>query len=337
MTYRIHKSYFISKALKEAWQKLSKQDNISPFLYYNYMKNIIKQVRFFKTEIPVFYYAENEKGRIVMIAPMKKKLFHGTLDTLGNIYMCDVTDFLFSDHLSEEEKRICLNELCLFIDGPFYLSRLHEESSTAKFLGKRTKVLYEHDCVNIAFGDDYNLHIANLSKSVRQNIRTAYNRVTKSGKSIELKIHYGKINHNDSLCRDTKKCYEHRQRTMYGKNYGVFQLFRFFISERYLRHDTYSLYNNDNSVQAALYIDNEIAACMLGIITNDKSRLVIPRLAINSEYGFYSPGYLLICEMVKYFISNSTIRSLDLCRGTEKYKLDLGGEIYKTFFYLVSK
>ena len=56
-----------------------------------------------------------------------------------------------------------------------------------------------------------------------------------------------------------------------------------------------------------------------------KDRIVIPRLAIDDQFRFYSPGYLLICETMKYLLeNNSSIKNIDLCRGTEKYKTDLG-------------
>lgn len=48
-------------------------------------------------------------------------------------------------------------------------------------------------------------------------------------------------------------------------------------------------------------------------------------LAIDMEYSFYSPGYVLLCETMKYVIPNTSIRNIDLCRGTEKYKTDMGG------------
>lgn len=35
-----------------------------------------------------------------MIAPMKKNIFSGKIDTLGNLGFCDFTDFLYSHKLS---------------------------------------------------------------------------------------------------------------------------------------------------------------------------------------------------------------------------------------------
>ena len=62
-----------------------------------------------------------------------------------------------------------------------------------------------------------------------------------------------------------------------------------------------------------------------------QEEIQIPRLAIDSEYSFYSPGYLMVCETLKWLMINSDIQTLDLMRGGEKYKLDLGGQKYITY------
>lgn len=105
------------------------------------------------------------------------------------------------------------------------------------------------------------------------------------------------------------------------------------IFVKYLRHDNYSLYNNDNSVLSVLYIEGEPAAMFNGVLSKNQDRIVIPRLAINNDFKFYSPGYILIIESIKYIVTETKIRHLDLCRGTEQYKTDLGGSIYSTEFF----
>lgn len=72
-----------------------------------------------------------------------------------------------------------------------------------------------------------------------------------------------------------------------------------------------------------------------GYIDNDS--FVIPRLSINDEFARYSPGYLLINEAIKWFSANSNIRIIDLSEGAEKYKLDLGGIVYKKVDYTIKR
>lgn len=79
----------------------------------------------------------------------------------------------------------------------------------------------------------------------------------------------------------------------------------------------------------ALYIDGQLAAFLSGM--TDGVRLVVPRLSINDEYRRYSPGAMLISEAIKMLASQSTIRVLDLSKGEEPYKYQLGGRIHKAY------
>lgn len=58
--------------------------------------------------------------------------------------------------------------------------------------------------------------------------------------------------------------------------------------------------------------------------------ILVPRLAINEKYKRYSPGLILCNEIIKECYRSGKIRCLNLLRGTEKYKYDLGGKTYIT-------
>lgn len=77
-----------------------------------------------------------------------------------------------------------------------------------------------------------------------------------------------------------------------------------------------------------IYICGEIAGFCSGYIDHDT--FVVPRLSIVNDFSRYSPGYLLISESIKWFgINSRSVRIIDLSEGTEQYKLDLGGIVYK--------
>ena len=67
-----------------------------------------------------------------------------------------------------------------------------------------------------------------------------------------------------------------------------------------------------------------------GLISRDGTTVVIPRLSIDNQYRFYSPGYILLAETLHWLDSNTTCRCLDLSRGDEQYKIDMGGIKYYT-------
>lgn len=331
----LHKTHGIKK-LKSAWMELEKADGVTPFLYYDYMKNVTWN-SWLRLSVPVFFYGKEEKGKVVFIAPMRYGLLNKTYDTLGNLGYCDITDFLFSDSLREEEKRDVLQQMIKKIGKPFCMSRIMADSETLFLLDGRVEQKYIVPCVNIHLPEDYDSHIATLSKSVRQNIRTAYNRMTKNDATYEFKFFVGGANIPDEVKKETHAIYNKRQFSeyRYSDKITLFSLLSK-LQVKYLRHDNFSLYRNSNAVQSVLFINGKIAAMFAGVLNKVGDRVVIPRLAIYMEYSFYSPGYVLLCETMKHVIPNTSIRNIDLCRGTEKYKTDMGGVIYDTVFGEVS-
>lgn len=59
------------------------------------------------------------------------------------------------------------------------------------------------------------------------------------------------------------------------------------------------------------------------------------RLAIDTKYSFYSPGLILVNELIKYMIDKTAYRVLNLGQGTEKYKYDMGGFEVQTTDWLL--
>lgn len=56
----------------------------------------------------------------------------------------------------------------------------------------------------------------------------------------------------------------------------------------------------------------------------DHDHLLMPRLAIDTSFGRYSPGILLILEAAKRWMTEGVV-DFDMCRGDERYKKEMGG------------
>ena len=325
--YTIHKKLFINNELKKSWLRSECQEEVTPYLYYNYMKYVFWQTVFLSPWIPCIYFITDKNNKIVFIAPMRKHMFTGVIDTLGNVSYCDITDFLYDKDLSKEDRKRCVSLLRKKIGKSFKLSRIVEDSHTISYLGNEFQITEVARCVNIKVESDYDSHIASLSKSVRQNIRTANNRLIKNHQFIELKYFEDASTFTKIIIKDAKRIYLKRQKETYSQGINFIKKIKHLLVVKLLRHDNFSLYKSKNAITASLYLNNEIAAFFSGLINKRKDRIVIPRLAIDEKFKFYSPGYLLLCETIKYLImNNSSIKNIDLCRGTEKYKTDLGGQ-----------
>lgn len=333
MKYTIRKSIRISKSIKNAWQIMEQEEEVTPFLYYDFMKHVYWQTMLFSLWSPMIYYITDERNRILLIAPMKHHIFSGEIDTLGNVGFCDITDFLYSKELNAAERKECVMLLRDYIGRSFNLSRLNENSQTLTYLQDHVRLKSKCDCVNIHFDQDYDNHIVKMSKSVKQNLRTAYNRLNKNGCIYDFKFFIGAEQIPPSIKKDTKRIYFKRQKECYSRGMSMVAKMIHLFAVKYLRHDNHSLYENTNSANASLYINGKIAAFWAGVVNKHGDRVVIPRLAIDDEYRFYSPGYILLSETMKHLDANrGGVRNVDLCRGTEKYKIDLGGMVYTSLF-----
>lgn len=180
-------------------------------------------------------------------------------------------------------------------------------------------------------GLTYEEWFAALSKNCRQNIRTAYNRTKRDQIAIKIAEYNnctdkGKSSDYIKILSECENVYLQRAYSkycgsMWHKLRRTFLLKKLHYLSRSLRLGTGFIY--------ALKFNDEVAAFISGYRNEMLKSLEVPMLAISRKYEFYSPGYILVSEMLRR-MQNLGITTLNLCNGTEKYKLDLGGDIYST-------
>ncbi|MPM51921.1 hypothetical protein SDC9_98673 [bioreactor metagenome] len=168
-------------------------------------------------------------------------------------------------------------------------------------------------------------YYAGLSKNTRQNIRTAYNRLTTDNKKFELKVLQTREEIKEETLKALNDLYQKRKQTWTGEVALVGVAKDIFLKRDVVYKAVKSL---QNSIIGILYIDGYIASFFIGF-TKGKN-VCIPRLAIDSDFGRYSPGVVLILEYLKIKEDNNALM-FDLCRGDEKYKTTLGGVCTMTY------
>lgn len=329
--------------LEKAWRNMEEKNvEISPFLYFDYMKYIFQCTARKLSVLPMIICVESPSGEILMIAPVKKYLFSNKLKMLGDVQGCGHTGFLFKPDLSEEEITKCISLFVSQYGKKLCLNRIDEKSWLHTYFTRQERKGIESSewpCIRITFTEDIDRCIKGLSASVRQNLRTAYNRMGRNGIGYKLKIWMPQDVMTAQDRKEIKRIYLQRLLSKY-KNHKVGNFFyRSYktIYYNHIKHDSRSLYQSRNSFHAALFEREKCICFMSGFANHEETSVVIPRLAINNEYRFYSPGYILICETMKWLASYSQIREIDLTRGTEKYKTDLGGKLYHTYSYFADQ
>lgn len=295
-----------------------------PFQRYEILRLLDGIAYKVKTKGSVGVYIVTENDRTILIAPFrlrnKKACVLGgeeTFEYVDFIYgindataMKHAVDFLFETMRTEGINQICWQHLCTES-----LSYQLMSMFPIKELSRECNVM-----IPLEF-DTYENYIKSLSKHTRQNIRTAYNRLNKAG--MQGSISFVKGSERKGLAQCYQKCnaiYDQRQKKQYGHT-SIFQ-------KIWRKKGAYITHTESSSVLffAVYSIDGNVAAYMHGFVNEFRKTVEIPRLAIDEAYSFYSPGLLLICETVKHMIEEMGYSGLDLCRGTEKYKYDMGGK-----------
>ncbi len=337
MEIKIEKYYNI-RSIKKIWQKLYQANpKLTPFQDYAYVKNLFltKLLSLRRGLCPVFYVLsiKQENGyKPILIAPLissiTKQKQHGyTILGAGD---CDITDFIYSDSLTVEQLKICLHKLQEKLKSPLLFENVLESSK----LTQATQELYpdlelkKSIAVKIPPQSNIDEYIASLSKSTKQNIRTAYNRMNRDELKFELEVAYPS-KQNLKLFDEAMDNYIDRQ-IEYGFPLisGRKSLTKLYFKKA--RHETLSLKKMTNSFTSVLRFNGEIAGVIMGYIHELEQSIIIPRLAINTKFNFYSPGSVLIVETMRYILANTNLRVIDLAAGNEVYKYKMGGEEYYT-------
>ena len=202
--------------------------------------------------------------------------------------------------------------------------RRHFQSLTFQKIDERNPLskLRPNECrqtVNVAvhFGNDYEEYFKSLSSSVRQNIRTAYNRMNKDNRQMSFEVYMG--GGNSLPINELINLYCLRHEGRYGVKTSILK--RWFLKTQNFATRFYKY--APNALTFYLAIDGKAAAFMSGLYEAD--RIIVPRLSISDEFKRYSPGMIMVCEAIKYLIANTKIQILDLSQGEEAYKYKLGG------------
>lgn len=324
---------FPLKRLEEEWKKFENDNSsISPFQYYDFVKIVSKHYLFFSVsnkEFPVFFkIIENDKT--IMIVPLCKRFSKEEVcyTTFGATPTIAYQDLIYDNSMSIDKMVDCLKLLNNNLKKiKFY--NIPEGSLTIEGIKRLgISVSKEHVNITIPVSNTYEEYNQRLSKSTRQNIRTAYNRLKTDDLEYKIKVITGGGIEKEELNQLMDK-YIERRKARY-RSTSV-------IHEWFLRHEhfnTIALSKLKNSIYVILYINNEVAGFWGGYISHNKKNVIVPRLAIDGNFKRYSPGVILINETIKMFCEENK-EQFDLSKGDDNYKLTMGGEKYMSYDFVL--
>ena len=306
--------------IEKEWDTLYRQNSKLSYYqsteYMNVLWNHFFPYRLILRGLPRFFVFMSG-GKPCFILPLFKKWFKKDYCLFGYKMGLGYLDAVYSENITSKDITECFDELKRCIgQASIYFMHVREKTELGQWILANGGCISPEGCTEIQLPDNYDVFFDSLSKHMKQNIRTAYNRL----KTDEMEYRFECIPYSDMpeiTSRRLQKMYINRQKIRYEKSL----LYSLFV--KYVDLGTKIQKHGCMTVRAyVLSINNKIAAFFDAIYAGNT--IIIPRLAISDEFNRYSPGVMLINESIKNLI-DERVSILDLTHGMEQYKLSMGG------------
>lgn len=328
--------------MAEIWRRLEKGGDMTVFQSHEWNKLLLEEEKkkYLSSLLStVMVIKISKSGTVLGLLPLvvqrlsnKTKWFGRKkgLYILGHSSYSDYLNLVYEDGFDDA----CFNELLKYMKKnfrgfSFYATDIRANTKFAACLRASGAVL---DKTNVAVqvektgvSEDY---VKSLSKHVRQNLRTAKNRMDKAHIGYELKV-FGRLDDTDLI----DQLVEIHIGRMAEKNM-VDTDFLHKVSSRirisYRRKQEHnnnviaeSMKRMENSCLAIVYLNNDIAGYLYGL--RDGSVVRIMQNCVKDEYKFYSPMFRGAYDFIIEQYADERITAVDFTRGNEQYKYSLGG------------
>lgn len=325
-----------------SWNKLQTtieelyENNIylTPYSEYKFLDKIRKTAnirRLFESKkFRLESYAVYDNDNAVLVAPLLVSKAMKRIYLLGEFSSVGHLDFIYSASATVQEIESAIDlVLSNYPRYTFCANRISQFSILKEVFNAKNIFPTSQDiCVKIDLSS-YDEWYKSLKKSCRQNLRTSYNRLNSDNVELSFKLFVNetppKKLWKDNISLFSKRILEHTKLPKYLLCPMV--LFK--------RNEVFgkTLYKAKNNIFASVILNGALAATLNGVIAND-GRAIITRLSIETSFGRYSPGGLLLNETIKEVSSKYPfIKSIDLSRGDEPYKYTYGGENRYNYSY----
>lgn len=316
---------------QEEWQTLESGKDMTYFQTYDW--NILLLPYLKKDNLlheNIYALVRDGNRHPVLIAPfwiLKYSIFPNFnqrgIYIIGRSGWPDYLNLIYKDFDASAFEFLLLDLKKKYGIGLFCPQLLKEDTDLYKYLHKDSRIKADFDsiCVELKLQDNFEVYHKSLSKSVRQNIRTAYNRIEKDGKEIRFVF--------DDKNADLNKCWSMRSARLVKKNYvpNIVQRFKIRILDllSFKFPEYRPLFIDKKSHVMTAYVDNQLVAFFQYVIEPQNKRIVLMAVGTSIEYSKYSPGMLLMFRYIESQSYEKIYDFVDFTRGNESYKYQLGG------------
>lgn len=302
-----------------------------------------------KTRTRLRFFIVYQDSTPILIAPLRIR--KNCVSVFGTLEQFNMSDFVYD--IQDVSLLACaIKELLLYLkkrvfhdknfsflwwylyDGALSYKALQKLANDGVIQNAKRPEMVQN--VQIPLPDSYDSYFNGLSKHARQNVRTAYNRISRDNHTLAFHL-YSADSADPQMLSQMRKALR-----QYTRIYLNRLVERYHYSwKSYYRKLLKTKYNNLKFRPSAtstrffvdVTLDGEIAAYAKCYTDKTHRKVMVPELAIDKKWGFYSPGLIVVNELAKRLIQMGNIDYLSLGRGEEAYKYVMGGEMYKTWKY----
>lgn len=337
-----HKEF---RSLREAWTQLESGPDMTAFQSFEWFALVNEHFaaeRLSRSLVrAVYYLVSDEAGEPVLIAPLRIHLVPLSkghprgIHLLGRNGYSDYLNFIYQDFDPSAAALVARQAAADFGIRQFVLERLVADTACFQWLvGQPGASMVEHEAVQLSLPESLAEYQATLSKSTRQNIRTAWNRLRTDG--VELTIAWGdaSVGAGEAAAFATLK--QQRETNRRRRNRGVKGLVLDALRSAYFSV-LFSGYNEAGEAMGRLEnpwflrvsAGEELCAFAFGLADRFGANRVLRvlQVGIDESFGRYSPGLIGLHEFISQEIAEGrpNFDVVDFTRGGERYKYDLGG------------
>ena len=305
---------------KHTWNRIAHASpHLLPTQEYDYQKYLFWSFyshprRVLHSQIKHIHISKGDDECIfpIVVNRKTKQLFG-----LSHFEHLDYDDIISTTKDSSTLKELLQIALAEYRGNHIYIPNINEHSLLYTIIPEH--LTFSDNCVQISLPDNYDDYIHSLSKHQQQNIRTAYNRMSRN----DVNYHLVQYNFSNRISRKMWRqlCFMHHKR----HNEVVSRM-------DLLRNPYYHILRKNKNNTIYVLFDNDIPmAYMSGLMSTQHNTYYVPRLSVNMKYATYSPGVILLCETIKQMIAQK-VNCIDLMLGDEPYKLAMGGTIHRNYY-----
>lgn len=323
--------------LESNWRILEKGEDMTYFQHYEWYqmlasKNLnVKHSCFEVTIVEV----KREKSTI-LIAPLwivKKnfaKFNKRGVYIFGRAQWSDYLNFVYDRFEAKAVDELFANIKEVYRVSNFNLEDIPTNTELFKYINTKYTQIEgkETVCVELSIPETLESYHKMLSKSSRQNIRTAFNRAEKDG--VKFTFNFDDKDVDISAFDDYRKI-RLNNKVKTGRETIKGKLI-YFISTKILRRGLFNFaeYTPYSDVKNSHFItckdqNGILCASFCYGIDNYHNKIVLMAVSTNPDYYKYSPGILSIYKFVIEQIEQNGFSAVDFTRGNERYKYVLGG------------